>query len=161
MKTGPAMPKDLDPVARKKWKELVDACDPDVDQELLANFCRQFATLMEIREERARQQKAGTFKTTVPGRDGTEALNPLLVHEGRLFASLNKMLKLLGMTPSTDERAGNRKSEPNPAPPGMTGPEPPCGWAIEIALCRGLPNPTPQDLKLEKQWDEWLAARKK
>ena len=108
---GPKMPVDLDPAARKKWRELIDACDPDADPELLANFCRQHAVLLEIREERARQQKAGTFKTMVPGRDGTEVLNPLLVHEGRLVASLNRMLKTLGFGLSQDER-GQKKQLP-------------------------------------------------
>jgi phage terminase small subunit len=132
------IPSDLDPAARKKWRELAETCDPDVDPELLANYCRQHSTLMAIREERARQQKAGTFQTMTHGRDGTEVLNPLLVHEGRLVAALNKMLKPLGLMSSIDERSTNRKPEPNPPPPGFSGPEPACGWALEIALCGDL-----------------------
>lgn len=131
----PKAPSDLDHVARRKWRAMARTCDPDIDLELLANFCRQYSSLMAIQEERGYQQKAGTFKTVVPGRDGTEALNPLLVHEGRLVASLNKTLKLLGLTPARDDKGASRKSQSNPPPPGLQGDEPTWGWSIEEKLC--------------------------
>jgi hypothetical protein len=161
-KMGPEMPKDLDAAGRKKWGELIGSCDVDVDGEILGNYCRQHATLLAIRTEKARQMKARTFETMVKGRDGTKMLNPLLVTENRLIASLNRTIRTLGLAPTREEQ-DRRKRNPVPGlpPPGMAGPEPPCGWAIEIALLRGLANPTAADLKLEKEWDEWLAARKK
>jgi P27 family predicted phage terminase small subunit len=136
-------PPDLDREAKRTWEELVGSCDPDLDTELLANYCRQYSSWLAIRSEKARQIKARTFETTVPGRDGSMQLNPLLTAESRLIASLNKMLKQLGLTTSPDDR-GARK-EPNPTPPGCSGPEPACGWAIELKLCgdalsEGKPN---------------------
>lgn len=133
MKMVAKIPSDLDPAARKKWRELAETCDPDVDPELLANYCRQHSTMMAIREDRACQQKVGTFKTMVPGRDGTEVLNPLLVYEGRLVAGLNRMLGSLGLAASREGQA--RRPEPSPPPPGFSGPEPACGWEIEKKLC--------------------------
>lgn len=162
MKIGPKMPPDLDAAAKKKWAELVDVVDLETDTELLANFCRQHSTLMAIRDERAHQQSAGTFKTMVPGRDGTEVLNPLLVHENRLVAGLNRMLRSLGLAPSREEQDRRKKKRPTgPPPPGFSGEEPVYGWPIAIALCRGPLNPTPEDVELERQREEWLAARKK
>jgi phage terminase small subunit len=129
-KMGPKMPSDLDPAARKKWKELVETCDPDVDPELLVNYCRLHANLVVIREERSRQQKAGAFKTMVSGRDGTEVLNPLLVHEGRLIASLNRMLPSLGLAPARDER---KRRKPQPDDDEID--------PLELALCGPIPYP--------------------
>jgi phage terminase small subunit len=135
MKTGPEMPGDLDKIARAKWQELVESCDPDVDTETLANYCRQHSSLLTIRGEKAKQMKARTFETMVPGRDGTMQLNPLLTAESRLIASLNRMLSTLGLMPSRDERGTGRKPQSNPPPPGMSEPEPSWGWETERALC--------------------------
>ena len=152
-------PADLDGPAKRKWNELLDSVDPDVDRELLANFCRQHSTLLAIRAEKAELIKAGTFSTMVPGRDKALQLNPLLTAESRLVASLNRQLRGLGMSPSREEQdRRTKKPRPLPPPPGMEGPEPDYGWRIAIALSRGLPNPTPEDLQREKGWDEWLAA---
>jgi phage terminase small subunit len=161
-KMGQKPPADLDREGKRKWVELCDAVDPD-DLEVLANFCRQHATLLGIRAELAKQRKSGTFQTLTKGRDSTLVLNPLLTAETRLVAALNRQLRTLGLAPTADEQA-RRKKKPasGPPPPGMKGRQaPPWGWELEIALCRGRPNPTPKDLKREKQWDEWLAARKK
>jgi phage terminase small subunit len=108
VKTGPEMPSDLDREAKKKWAELVGSCDVDVDGEMLANYCRQYSSLLSIRREKARQQKAGTFKTMVRGRDRAMQLNPLQTAENRLIASLNRMLRTLGLMPAQDQR-GRRK----------------------------------------------------
>lgn len=140
MKKVPEMPSDLDREAKRKWRELIESCDPDVDAEVLGNYCRQHSSLLAIRSEKARQIKARTFQTMVPGRDGTMQLNPLLTAENRLIASLNRMLKTLGITPSCDEPGRPRKTELNPPPPGFSGPEPACGWAIEQALCDSSPG---------------------
>jgi phage terminase small subunit len=130
------MPANLDKEAKRKFREMVDVCDPDVDQELLANYCRQYSLLVSIRRERAKQEAEGIFSTTVPGRDSAQTLNPLIVGETRAIASLNRMLKQLGLTPSREEtgRPG-RKPLTEPAPHGFTGPEPPWGWEIEKKLC--------------------------
>ena len=134
------MPADLDPAARKKWRELAETCDPEVDGELLANYCRQYSSLLEIREERGRQQKAATFKTMVPGRDGTEVLNPLLVHEGRLVASLNRMLTTLGLMPSRDERKQRKLPDAGEIDP------------FELALCGPLlPEPSAAEIEQERR----------
>jgi phage terminase small subunit len=160
MKGGPEMPmpKDLDPTARKKWRELIETVDPETDAELVANYARMYGSLMAIRSEKARQIKARTFETTVPGREGSMQLNPLITAENRMVSSLNRMLRTLGLAPSREEQGRRPHKLPTEPPPGMEGPEPNYGWPIAIALCRGLPNPTPENLQLEKQWDEWLAA---
>jgi phage terminase small subunit len=106
MNSTPEMPPDLDYQAQKKWEELVGSCDVDADAEMLANYCRQHSTLLVIRREKKRQQKSGRFKTMVPGRDGTQVLNPLLVTENRLIASLNRTLKTLGLTSTQRKKAG-------------------------------------------------------
>jgi phage terminase small subunit len=152
---------DLDREAKKKWSELIDAVDPDVDRELLGNYCRQHSTLMAIRSEKAAQLKAGTFQTMLPGRDKSLQLNPMLTAENRIVAALNRMLRALGLALNREEQDRRKKKRPyTPPPPGFSGPEPSHGWELAIALCRGLPEPTLEDLKLEKQWDEWLAARR-
>ena len=140
------MPADLDLVARKKWRELIDAVDPGTDGELAGNYCRMYSGLMAIRSEKARQLKAGKYESLVPGRDGALQLNPLQTAENRMVASLNRMLRMLGLAPTREEQSFRGKLPTEP-PTGMDGPEPACGWAIEIALCRGLPNPTPEDLR--------------
>jgi phage terminase small subunit len=161
MNMGPKPPADLDREGKRKWAELVDVVDPD-DYEILANYARQHSTLLAIRAEKAKLIKAGTFSTMVPGRDKALQLNPLLTAESRLVSSLNRQLRGLGLSPSREEQdRRSKKPAAGPPPPGFSGPEPQYGWVVEIALCRGLPNPTPEDLKREKQWDEWLAARKK
>jgi P27 family predicted phage terminase small subunit len=129
----PKMPADLDREAKKKWRELAPALDPDCDLELLGMYCRQWSSLLSIRAEKAKQQREGVFETMVAGRDGTKQLNPLLTTENRLVASLNRMLATLGLTPGR-ELGTSRKLQPNPPPPGMSGPEPPWGWAIEQKL---------------------------
>lgn len=162
MKEGSKIPPDLDATAKRKWRELADGVDPEVDRELLANFCRQHSTLMAIRTEKAKLIKAGTFSAMVPGRDKALQLNPLLTAESRLVSSLNRQLRGLGLSPSREEQdRRTRKPLPGPPPPGFSGPEPACGWVVEIALCRGLPNPTAEDVEQERQWDEWLADRKR
>jgi phage terminase small subunit len=129
------MPANLDKEARRKFREMVNVCDPDVDQELLANYCRQYSLLVSIRRERAKQEADGIFSTMVHGRDSAQILNPLIVGETRAIAALNRMLKQLGLTPTREENA--RKAQPNP-PPSWAGPgsvEPPWGWKLEEALC--------------------------
>jgi phage terminase small subunit len=160
MNMGPKPPADLGREGKRKWAELVDAVDPD-DYEILANFCRQHSTLLSIRAEKAKLIKAGQFSAMVPGRDKALQLNPLLTSEGRLVSSLNRQLRTLGLAPTADEQT-RRKKKPasGPPPPDMTGPEPVWGWECEIALCRGLPNPTAGDVEQERQWDLWLAARR-
>jgi hypothetical protein len=155
------MPADLDAAAKKKWLELVDVVDPDADLELLGNYCRQHSSLMAMRKEKARQIKARTFQTMVPGRDKALQLNPLLTGENRLVASLNRMLRTLGLAPTREEQDRRvKKPAAGPPPPGFTGPEPHYGWALEIALCKGLLDPTPKEVEEERLRDVWLAARR-
>jgi phage terminase small subunit len=141
MKRVPTMPTppDLDKEAKRKFREMAEACDPDVGLELLANYARQHSILVSIRRERAKQEASGVFSTMVQGRDSTQTLNPLIVGENRAIAALNRMLKSLGLTPAQEASRG-RKLEAEPPPPGMTGPEPACGWAIEMALCDLAPG---------------------
>ena len=135
MKTASEMPPDLDHQAKKKWLELIGSCDPDVDREMLANYCRQHSSLLAIRREIKREQKSGKFKTIVPARDGTMGLNPLLVTQNRSIASLNRMLKSLGLTPSREDQGAKPPSPSTPPPPGLRGPEPSWGWELEQKLC--------------------------
>jgi phage terminase small subunit len=136
MKSAPKMPSDLDREAKKKWRELVENCEPEADLELLANYARQHSSLLSIRAEKAKQQAAGQFSTLLPGRDGTQQLNPLLTQETRLVASLNRMLATLGLTPGR-ELGVSRKLQPNSPPPGFPpdAEEPVWGWNIEEKLC--------------------------
>jgi hypothetical protein len=161
MKPTMEAPSDLDYQAKKKWEELVGSLDVDADGELLGNYCRQHSSLMAIRREKRKQQKSGKFKTMVPARDGTKGLNPLLVTENRLIASLNRMLKGLGLTPSK-ESSGRVTILPTPPPPGFPrdAKEPKWGWTLEAALCKGKLDPTPKELEQERLRDEWLAARR-
>lgn len=149
---APKMPPDLDHFARKKWRELVELVDPDIDGELIANYARVHGSLMAIRSEKARQLKAGTYESLVPGRDKTLQLNPLQVAENRMVASLNRMLRTLGLAPSREEQERSKKTKrsSNPPPPGFSGPEPPYGWAIEMALCNPH-GPTPVELEAERR----------
>jgi hypothetical protein len=153
------MPADLDTVAKRKYRELLNLCDPDVDKESMQNYARQHSTLLLIREERGRQQAAGTFTTMVEGRDKSQVLNPLLVHESRLVASLNRTLKLLGLTSPRDESIPHRKLESESPPPGFTGDEPSHGWPIEVLMCKGPLNQTAADIAEERLRDLWVAAR--
>jgi phage terminase small subunit len=140
MKTAPGMPSDLDYQAKKKWQELVGSIDVDADLEMLANYCRQHSTLLAIRREKTKQMKSGKFQTMVKGRDGTKVLNPLITAESRMVASLNRMLKSLGLASSREE-AGVNRSPPVIQPPlGMQGNEPSWGWTLERALCGIAPN---------------------
>ncbi len=157
------MPADLDSLARKKWRELIDLVDPDVDGELLANYCRQHATLLAIRSEKAKQIKAKTFDTMVRGRDSTMVLNPLLVTENRVVAALNRMLRTLGLAPSRDQQENRKRKPPsNPPPPGFSGPEPRHGWAIELALCGQIPilDGVETEADRRRQANEKLLAEK-
>jgi phage terminase small subunit len=113
MKTGPKMPADLDVEAKKKWRQLVGSCDPDVDGELLGLYCRQHGILVGIRREREMLQREGKFQMMVRGRDGTEVLHPLLVTERRLVNALSRQLKQLGFTPA-QEHSRFSKKEPDP-----------------------------------------------
>jgi phage terminase small subunit len=108
MKPVSDMPKDLDSAAKKKWQELIGSVDPDADSEILANYCRQHSSLLAIRRERWKLHRSGKFQTMVPARDGTMGLNPMLTAENRLIASLNRMLKGLGLT-SSREKAGVKR----------------------------------------------------
>ena len=156
---GPEMPPDLDREAKKKWAELVGSCDPDVDAELLANYCRQHSTLLAIRSEKAKRTKGRTFETLVAGRDGTMVLNPLLVTENRLIASLNRMLRTLGLVPSPEEKRRRPPLQAD-APPGCTGPEPPWGWALEMALCGPIDEvPIPAPGSDDADWASYSKAR--
>ena len=159
------MPADLDREAKKKWKELVMAIDPTADLELFGLYCRTHSSLMSLRAEKAQLQAAGTFRTMVAGREGSEQLNPMLREENRLVTALARMLRSLGLTPTKKTSRPRKKTrQPTPAPPGMTGPEPQYGWPIEIALCRKLPGDatpaTAEDIERERQWDAWLANRR-
>ena len=136
MKKADRPPADLDGPAKRKWRELCDAVDPD-DHELLANFCRQHSILLAIRAERARLIRAKTFATMIPGRDKALQLNPLLTAEARLTTSLNRQLRGLGLAPERQEqfRRSKAKGPETDRPPGATGPEPPWGWDLEMKLC--------------------------
>ena len=128
--------------------------DPETDGELLGNFCRQHATLVAIRKEKAMQISAGTFQTMTPGRDKALQLNPLLTAEGRLVASLNRMLRALGLALSREEQdRRSKKRQPNPPPPGFPADavEPPWGWALEEALCGPFPEPSAVELEADRR----------
>lgn len=136
MKSASDRPKDLDYRAKKKWDELVGCVDVDADLEMLANYCRQHSSLLALRRERWQLHRKGNFQSMVKGRDGTQTLNPMLVAENRLIASLNRMLKGLGLTPTRDDGKKRKPlSEPRPAWANPDCPEPSCGWALESALC--------------------------
>ena len=135
---GPEMPKDLDRDAKKKWAELVGSCDPDVDAELLGNYCRQHSSLLAIRSEKARQIKARTFEATAPGRDGSMQLNPLLTAENRMVASLNRMLRTLGLAPSKEEQARRRPVADEIDP-------------LEAALCGPSPEPSAAEIEADRR----------
>jgi hypothetical protein len=138
--TAPEMPSDLDRAAKKKWEEMLGSCDVDVDLEMLANYCRQHSSLMAIRGEKSRQVKARTFETMVRGRDGTMVLNPLLVTENRLIASLNRMLKSLGLTIPQEQRGPKR-----PLPEvGQIDP-------LELALCGPGPERNPAQIEADRR----------
>jgi phage terminase small subunit len=161
MKTGPKMPADLDAAAKKKWAELVDAVDLNIDTELLANYCRMYGGLMAIRSEKARLLKVGKYKTLVPGRDGSQQLNPLQTAENRMVSSLNRQLRGLGLAPSREEQEHRKKTPANnPPPPGWTGPEPSHGWILEVALCKGPLDASPEEIEKERLRDLWVAARR-
>jgi phage terminase small subunit len=160
MNMGPKPPADLDREGRRKWAELVDAVDPD-DYEILANYARQHSTLLAIGAEKAKLIKAGTFSTMVPGRDKALQLNPLLTAESRLVSSLNRQLRGLGLSPSREEQdRRSKKPASGPPPPGFSGPEPVYGWEVEIALCKGKPDPTPEEIEGDRLRDAWVAARR-
>jgi len=151
VKEGPKIPPDLDATAKRKWRELADSVDPEVDRELLANFCRQHSTLMAIRAEKAKLIKAGTFSTMVPGRDKALQLNPLLTAESRLVSSLNRQLRGLGLSPAREEQdRRGKKPRANPPPPGMSGPEPKWGWTIEAELCKHR-EPSPDEVEVDRR----------
>jgi phage terminase small subunit len=138
LKTRISAPADLDREGKKKFRELIEIVDPDIDRELVANYCRQFSSLAAIRREKAAQIKAGTFQTMTPGRDKTLQLNPLLTAEGRLIASQNKALRTLGLAQDREGQERQKKKHlPTPAPPGHRGPEPSWGWEIETKICGG------------------------
>jgi hypothetical protein len=132
------MPPGLDREGKKKFRELIETCEPDADVELMSNYARQHSILLSIRREAVKQKAAGMFETMVRGRDGSQVLNPLIVGETRAIAALNRMLKQLGLTASREEtgRPG-RKLLTEPPPAGMQpgAKEPPWGWAIEDKLC--------------------------
>ena len=157
------MPADLDREAKKKWKELILAIDPTADLELLGLYCRTHSSLMSLRAEKAQLQAAGTFRTMVAGREGSEQLNPMLREENRLVTALARMLRSLGLTPTRDQQEQRKKTrQPTPAPPGFTGPEPSHGWAIELALCGPLPGPDGRESESDRrrQANEKLLAEK-
>jgi phage terminase small subunit len=155
------MPADMDKQAKRKFREMAEACDPDVDQELLANYARTYSILVSLRAERAKQEAAGVFSTMVAGRDSTQTLNPLIVGENRTIAALNRMLKGLGLTPSK-ESSGRVTILPTPPPPGFPpdAKEPRWGWTLEQALCSGRePSPTESEADRRRKANEKLLAR--
>jgi phage terminase small subunit len=109
---APKPPSDLDPVARKKWKEMIETVDPTIDEELVANYARLHSSLMAIRSEKTRLVKTGKYETLVPGRDGALQLNPLQTAENRMVSSLNRMLRTLGLAPTREEQ-GRRRPVPD------------------------------------------------
>jgi hypothetical protein len=130
------IPADLDRAARAKWRELVLSVDPDTDLECLANYCRQHSSLLALRKEKATLTKAGKFQTTVKGRDKSKMLNPMLTQETRLVASLDKMLRTLGLTRSLDYGAKKKPlGDPRPWWAAPDAKEPRCGWDIEAVMC--------------------------
>jgi phage terminase small subunit len=157
------MPPDLDKQAKRKFREMAQACDPDVDQELLANYARTYSILVSLRAERAKQEAAGVFSTMVAGRDSTQTLNPLIVGENRTIAALNRMLKGLGLASQEANSGRPRLPQPTPPPPGFPrdAVEPKYGWPIEIALCKGRLNQTAEEIAEEKLRDEWLAKHRR
>jgi phage terminase small subunit len=154
------MPADLDREGKKKFRELIDAVDPGIDAELVANYCRMYGGLIAIRSEKARQLKAGEYKSLVPGRDGALQLNPLQTGENRMVATLNRMLRMLGLAPSREDQRRRLPLQTDP-PPGCTGPEPPWGWALEMALCGPIddpPVPAPGPNATDADWKAYHAA---
>jgi hypothetical protein len=128
-------PKDLGSAGKKLWKELVLSVNPE-DLEMLANYCRQHSSLLAVRKEKTRLQKARQFSMMVPGRDGTLVVHPMLREETRLVGSLNRMLRQLGLVRSLDYGAKKKPlGDPRPkwAPPDAE--EPKCGWDIESIMC--------------------------
>jgi hypothetical protein len=156
------MPADLDSTAKKKWNELAELVDENVDGELLGHYCRQWSSLLSLRREKSKQVKDGSFKTMVRGRDSSEQLNPMLREENRLVSALARMLRSLGLTPTRDEQEYRKKKAPNsgPPPPGFSGPEPKYGWVLEAALCKGRLEQTPEEIEQERLRDAWVAARR-
>lgn len=155
------MPADLDREGKKKFRELIDAVDPGIDAELVANYCRMYSGLMAIRSEKARQLKSGKYESLVPGRDGALQLNPLQTAENRMVATLNRMLRTLGLAPSREEQRRRPPLQTDP-PPGCTGPEPPWGWALEMALCGPIdevPIPAPGPHATDADWASYSKAR--
>jgi phage terminase small subunit len=110
MKPVSELPSDLDYQAKKKWLELSGSVDVDADLEILANYCRTHSSLLAIRREKTKQMKAGKFRMMTPGRDKTLVLNPLIREENRMVASLNRMLKGLGLASSREEVERKRPS---------------------------------------------------
>lgn len=145
-----APPPDLDREGKRKFREMVEACDPDSDMELVGNYARQHSILVSIRRERAKQESAGIFSTMVLGRDNTQVLNPLIVGESRAIAALNRMLRLLGLTQTREERGPKRLL----ADAGEIDP-------LEAALCGLDPEPNAAQIESNRRRavNEKLLAR--
>ena len=137
----PKMPRDLDKDGRAKWREITEIVDLDsLDSDLLANLCRTHSNLIAVRKEKKLQQSAKIFKTMVVAKNGATVLHPLIVAESRLMQAGSRMLVQLGLAGNGKRQQEIRKpSKSTPPPPGMTGPEPACGWAIEMKLCGDTP----------------------
>jgi hypothetical protein len=89
-------PDDLDEVALKMWREL----EPVVTAtqcHLLANLCRNHASLIEIRRAKAAAVRAGTYEAMVVAKNGALVPSPFIRAETRLLALENRMLMALGV----------------------------------------------------------------
>jgi phage terminase small subunit len=138
------MPRDLDKDARSKWHEIIELADLDqLDAELLGNYCRTHSNLLSVRKEKKIQIAAKVFKTMTTAKNGAIVLHPLIVAESRLMQAGGRMLVQLGLSGNGKRQEQIRKPSQSQPPPGATGPEPPCGWNIEMKLC-GDGTPTPR-----------------
>ena len=141
----PKMPKDLDAAARRKWVELTEMVDlGEPDGELLASYCRNHSNLMDVRKAKKAQQKAKQFTTMTVAKNGSTVLNPLIVAESRLMQAGGRMLVQLGISGNGKRQETLRKPKATAPPAGMTGPEPPWGWAIEAKLVGDVPPLAPK-----------------
>jgi phage terminase small subunit len=160
--TEPKMPRDLDKDARRKWVEITELADlGSLDAELLGNYCRTHSNLVAVRKEKKAQQKAKQFQTMTVAKNGATVLNPLLVAESRLMQMAGRMLAGLGISGNGKRAEEIRKpSKPKHPPPGFSGPEPVYGWEVEVQLCKGKLDPTPEEIEEERLRDAWVAARR-
>ena len=133
----PKMPKHLSPVARDKWKELVRDLSArgtltKADASALELYCETYAQWRACLEE---VLKYGVMvETTVTDSSGESftkrVQNPAQKLAIQLQNSLRQMLKELGFTPASREKAKPAK----PAKPKNTAPKPgTAAWYAEQA----------------------------